>query len=479
MTQNKKAIDLNVLLNIANLAILVLIWYSYLKNGDGLYVDLNTILLGTVLSIQIGAFLFFEKKRRDPFVLLLCLQMTVYFLFRIVTLINYEFSNVFTRFPFAAEDLNHALIFILVANLVFYGGLTINKLRPNIFAKSLGIKPVKTDLVILLIAIGYFITFYQKIGLGFLERIMVLIQSLFVNLGTMMFMAIVFLLLFKDRIDSRAKKIIFFGIVFMVIINTLTGSRGAILTIVNYIIFALLAIYDYIKVEKKYLVLGSALLPIMIIIFALSTFLRPRLENRGAIGNDTFEVIKEFNLKEVATEGSDLVLMRVFDRIGFLDYCAETIANSDKYSGIFNPSYYFKSIVDNVLTPGFNVFDVPRAANSTTFIYNDMGTPTMAKVAESYQSDQFTLYGEFYALFGKWFALIPIFFLGFCFKSVYLNLSQSNIYLFYLKRALILFIFYSTLNSFGLDWILLDVLAIIFTYSIFKGFFKFKQLNKY
>jgi hypothetical protein len=477
MIKTKNAIDFNILLQIANWVILILLWYSYVRNGDGLYVNFNTVLLGTVLSVQIGIFLFFERKKRDPFVLLLCLQMTIYFLLRIVTLITYEFSNVFKRFPFTAENLNHALIFILVANLVFYGGLTINSLRPSIFTKSLKAVPVKTHLVIVLIAIGYFITFYQKIGLGFLERIMVLAQSLFVNLGTMMFMTIVFLLLFKDRIDSRAKKIIFFGIVAMVILNTLTGSRAAILIVINYIIFTLLAIYDHIKVEKKYLVLGGVLLPIMIVIFALSTFLRPRLENRGAIGNDTFEVIKEFDIKEVVVEGSDVVLMGVFDRIGFLDYCAETMSNSDEYAGIFHPWYYFKSIVDNVLTPGFNVFDVPRAANATTFVYNQMGTPTISKAAESYQSDQFTLYGEFYALFGKWFSLIPIFFVGFFFKSVYLNLSQNNIYLFYLKRALILFVFYSTLNSFGLDWILLDALAIFFTYSIFKGFFRFKQLN--
>ncbi|RWX02395.1 hypothetical protein [Flavobacterium cerinum] len=478
MIQSIKAIDLNKILKVTSFGLLILLWYSYSKHGDGLYVDLTTVLLGTALSIQIVTFLFFERKRRDPFVLLLCLQMTVYFLLRIVTLLNYEFSNVFTRFPFTANDLNHALVFILVANQVFYFGLTINGLRPNILSATLTIRPVKTYLVVVFIGIGYFFAFYQKVGLGFLEGIMGMVQSLFVNLGTMLFMAIVFLILFKGRIDSKTKRIVFAGILLMVLIQTLTGSRSAILSIVNYLIFASLAIHDCIKVEKKYLVLGSILLPIMIIIFALSTFLRPRLENRETIGSETFEVMKEFDVNEVVVEGSDLVLMGVFDRIGFLDYCAETISNSDKYSGIFNPWYYFKSIVDNILTPGFTVFDTPRVSNATTFVYNERGTPSLARVGEGYQSDEFTMFGEFYALFGKWFSLIPIFFTGYFFKSIYLNINQSNIYLFYLKRALILFVFYSTLNSFGLDWVLLDVVAIFFTYKIFKRFFKFQHIDK-
>lgn len=477
MGKSLKEIDLNKILKVFNLGILILLWYSYYKNGEALYVNFNTILLGTALSFQIGIFLFLEKRKRDPFVILLCLQMVFYFLLRIVTLLNYSFSNVFTRFPFTASNLNYALVFIIIANFAFYFGLTINGLRKSTLDQAIKAVPVKTHLVVVLIGIGYFFAFYQRVGLGFLEGIMGMIQSLFVNLGTMLFMAIVFLFLFGKRMDQKTKSAILGGIILMVVIQTLTGSRSAILSIINYIIFAQLALYDNLKLKKKYLVFGAVLVPIMILIFAVSTFLRPRLENRGTIGGETFEVLEEFDFADAITDGSDLVLKQVFDRIGFLDYCAETMSNSDKYAGIFNPWFYFKSIVDNILTPGFTVFDTPRASNATTFIYNEMGTPSLSRVGEGYQSDEFTLYGEFYALLGKWFSLIPIFFLGFFFKRIYLNLSQNDIYLFYLKRAIILFVFYSTLNSFGLDWILLDVIAIFFTYQIFKGFFKFKEIK--
>jgi hypothetical protein len=477
MIKSKRGIDLNKILQIFNIVILTLLWDAYFKNENGLYVDFTTILLGTALSLQIGIFLFFEKKKRDPFVLLLCLQMIIYFLLRILTLVYYEFSFVFQRYPFTPENLNNALIFILAANLFLYLGLTINKLRPNIFNKTLNTRPINTNLVIVLIAIGYFVAFYQKLGLGFLGGILEVVKSLFINLGTMLFMAIVFILIFKGRIDKKTKNIVLIGIFGLVLLQTLTGSRSAILTVINYLIFALLAIYDHIKVDKKYLVLGGILLPVMIVIFAVTTYLRPRLENRAEIGNETFQVLKEFDLHEVVVEGSDLVLAEVSDRIGFLDYCAETISNSDKYSSIFNLKYYFESIVDNVLTPGFTVFDTPRVANATNFIYNEKGTPSLARVAEAYQSDEFTMYGEFYALFGGWFSLIPIFFTGYFFKKIYFNVKQNNIYTYYLKRAIILYVFYSLLNSFGLDWMLLDIISIFFTFMIFKSFFKFKRIS--
>lgn len=477
MFQNSNLIDFNKILKITNVIVLIFLWHSYFNNPQSEYVNLRTVLLASALSFQIAFFLLFEARKRDPFVLLLCLQMTVYFLFRVVTLINYEFSYVFLRYPFSAKELNYALFFILIANTVFYIGLTINSLRFNKINSILDIKPVKPYLLIVVILIGYFFSFYQKLGLASLEILFGMILSLFINLGTILFMVIVFLLLFKAKINNKVRIISIIAIALMVILQTLTGSRSAILGLINYLIFALLAIHDHVKVKTKYLILGSFLLPIMLGIFAITTFLRPRLENRAVIGSETFSVLKEFDFQGTVSEGSNLVLAGVFDRIGFLDYCAETISNADQYSQIFNPVYYFKSIVDNILTPGFTVFDTPRVSNATTFVYNNIGVPSLSKVNEAYQSDEFTLYGEFYALFGKWFSLIPIFFLGFFFKSIYLNLNQNNIYQFYLKRALILFVFYGTLNSFGLDWILLDVVAIFFTYQIFKRFFKFKEIT--
>lgn len=217
----------------------------------------------------------------------------------------------------------------------------------------------------------------------------------------------------------------------------------------------------------------SLLIPVMIAFFLIATFIRPRLENRSNVGIETFEVIKDFDLAGTLKDDASFVLVPIFDRIGFLDYCAEIISNSDKYREVFNAQYYCKSIIDNVFTPGFDVFDVPRASNALKFIYNNEGDPKKSKVnTGGYQSDEFTLYGELYALSGKWLSLIPIFFLGFFFKRLYVKVNDSIKYKFFLKRSFILAVYYSTLNSFGFDWIVLDVLGLLFTYYIFKRFFK-------
>jgi hypothetical protein len=215
----------------------------------------------------------------------------------------------------------------------------------------------------------------------------------------------------------------------------------------------------------------------MVSFFLIATFLRPRLqENRTVIGKDTFEVLSDFNIIEIIKEDTYLLLSPIFDRIGFLDYTAETIANSEKYKSILSIQYFLKSITDNVVTPGFDVFDVPLESNAMKFIYlPEFGTPLKSKVTpESYQSDEFTFYGEFYVMFGKWFSLIPIFFIGFIIKRIYFKITDKYEYFAIFKRGIVIAIFYTLLNSFGIDWLLLDLFGFIFTYKIFKFFFKFR-----
>lgn len=473
-----KSIDLNTILKFINLSIVFILCYSYYKNGDSLYVNFITVLLGTVLSLQINLFLFIEKKRRDPFVLLLCLQMVFYFLLRILTLYEYSFSVVFLRFPFSVDDLNYSLFFILIANFVFYLGLSINVLKSYSKNNISEFLSKKSKLVLVPLAIGYFFSFYNQIGLSSLSGIISVLNGTFLNIAIIIFMVLIYYFLFKNHLNKSVKFVIIGGVLFFVIIQTLIGSRSAILTLLNFILFSILAINNCVVIKRKYLYVFLFLAPIMILFFAVSTFLRTRVENRETVGVNTIEVLKEFDIKSNFSESLDLVIMAVSDRIGFLDYCAEIISNEEQYSSIFNFGFYSKSIIDNVLSPGFDVFDTPKASNALRFIYYKDGVPRKSKVAEAYQSDEFTFYGEFYALFGKWFSLIPIFFTGFLFKWFYLNLSKKDIYLYYLKRGLVLYVFYTMLNSFGLDWLCLDVFSIFFTYHIFKRFFRLGQLKQ-
>ena len=291
MIKKTKLIDLNTILKILNLSLLSVLCYSYFKNESTLYVNSLTLILGILLSLEIALFLFLEKRRRDPFVLLLCLQMVIYFLFRIVTLYKYSFSVVFLRYPFSVNDLNYSLVFILIANIAFYLGLSIKNLKQKPQDEILKFLPRKGTVVLLPLMIGYFFSFYKQIGLGSLSGIIDVLNGTFLNIAIIIFMILIYFFLFQKNLNQTIKKIISFGVLFFVIMQTMIGSRSAILTALNFIIFSILAVNDFVVVKRKYLLFGLFLAPVMILFFAVSTFLRPRVENRGVISSETVEVL--------------------------------------------------------------------------------------------------------------------------------------------------------------------------------------------
>src|SRR5262249_27795051 len=128
-----------------------------------------------------------------------------------------------------------------------------------------------------------------------------------------------------------------------------------------------------------------------------------------------------------------------------------------------------RSIVDNLLTPGFDVYDQPKIANSLQFVYFGLGAPSKMEANEVYQSDQLGIYGEFYALFG--YGCLPLLFLiGLLLKRTYVRLHSTNPFTLAAKRAVTLFIFMKLIDSFGIDWVLIESLplvAAIYAYSVF------------
>jgi len=471
----KSSIDLNSVLQWANALFMLLTWYSFYQNGLNEYINFTTICLGSLLSIEIFIFLLIEKKRRDPFVIILCLQMVFYYVLRILTLSIYHFSVVFLRYPFNASNLNYAIIFILVANLAIFLGFYLNKIKIDSFPISIKKIPYKPIAVALLLMFAFFMTFPSLVGLSSLSNIIGLLNSIFISTITIMFMVIVYVMLFSNKLNRPIRLCLIVGLVGYVFLATLTGSRSGVVTISYLLIFSYLSIFGAIKLKKVHLIFFTLLIPLLILFFTLATYLRPRMENRGVISSETINTIKEFDLQETFHDNNKLILAPIFDRIGFLDYGAEIISNNDKYSSVFNLSYYGKSIIDNILTPGFDIFNIPLAANALTFIYNDLGSPQKSKEIDSYQSDEFTVYGEAYVLFGKWFSIIPIFLISFAFKRLYVKIRDKNEFRFYVKRAFILYTFYILLNSYGLDWILFGTVGIVFTYIVFKYFFMFRR----
>jgi hypothetical protein len=136
---------------------------------------------------------------------------------------------------------------------------------------------------------------------------------------------------------------------------------------------------------------------------------------------------------------------------------------------VFNMAAYGRSIVDNLLTPGFDVYDQPKIGNALQFVYEDMGTPSKELISENYQSDQFDIHGELYALFG--YASLPLFFLiAFGLKRIYVRVSSPSPFVLAMKRIVILSAFIKIVDSYGMDWTIIEMVpfvAAIFLYTLF------------
>ena len=473
LSESKGKIDLNIILRGVIFATFIFIWVSFYKNGKNEYFDSNTALLGSLFAAELYIFLVFEKKRRDPFLIILCFQSTFYFLFRILTLSIYPFSGAFKRFPFTSTDLNYTLVYILFANFALFMGFYLNKVKALENGLVQKMQPKKRYKVFLIFSFGLIMSFPSSIGLTALQWTLGLIASLFVDVYIIMLMIIIYLMMFKDKIGVRYKIILNVSLLVYVVIATLVGSRGAILIIIYFMLFSILSIHRTVYVKKSILILSVIIAPLLIIVFTVSTYLRPRLENRAKVGAETINVLKEFELKETILNNSELVFSDVFNRIGYLDFGAELIAHKQVYEPIFTFKYYGMSFVDNIFTPGFDVFDTPKISNAQKFIYSSEGTPKKSKVDEAYQSDEFTIYGEFYIAFGKWVSLIFMFLLAFLLKRIYVKLSGKNLFELCIKRSIVLMVFYYFIQSYGIDWIASITLGFVVTFFIFKRFFVF------
>ena len=142
-----------------------------------------------------------------------------------------------------------------------------------------------------------------------------------------------------------------------------------------------------------------------------------------------------------------------------------------------NFEYYLMSIFDNVLSPGFNLFDTPKFANALIFIYDNKGPPSFKSlISGNYQSDQLTIFGEFYNLLGGWFSIGIFIILGYFLQKLILRNSRNKFY-FYLKNAFIINAFYILINSFGLDWFLFNIISLFFSYSAFIFILRIKKIG--
>ena len=460
--------NLNRILQIINFLFILIAFYLFKTRGSNEFVDGNTVLLGGFLALEVHLFLAYSKKKINPFVIIVCFQLVFYYLMRIVTLLYLPYSVVFNRNSITPEDTNYTLIFIIISNLFLFAGLYlksyIERSPRNEKNKQLEFK-IKN--IILLFLFATLFGGSGVFGVSFLDSIFEVIKLLFLNPTIIIFLTIV--LVIKNFTNFSFRQKLLFVSLFgaYILYMTLSGSRAGAHTIVIYILIALLSQYKLLKINIKQLLLITFLLPIVFLVFIFATELRSNDAVDNIDNRQKIEIIKN-SLSKNNRFATDVGFGIIFDRIGFLDYSTEIIAYSNDYSSIFNLPYYFMSTVDNALSPGFTVFDKPKVSNSLSYIYDNRGSPSLKSVNKYYASDALTIYGEFYALFYGWFSIIVFFFVGYVFNSYYTKIKYSSSLELYCKRSLLILVFYKLYNSFGIDWLIYDIIAISFTYYFYR-----------
>jgi hypothetical protein len=418
----------------------------------------------------------FEARRRNPFIILLAFSMIFYYSLRLLTLSLYPFSVVFDRYPYDASDSNYALIFIIVANVFLYTGFHIVRFNGNYAINSgkwrAGSPWRVAFLMLAAIIFAYFSGIYWTEDN--VPRVFNFLTT-FLSQNIVLLMALSYYLLFKKSLTKKVAVTLVVLIVTEMVAHTLMGSRSAIVSIIQNYILVTLAIGSRIQLGRRYFILGIVLFPVVMALlvgsFAISTYNRANRDSAASLNlSRAVELARESSSALSIDSTLDTVVPLIAARAGFFDFSAEIIAHRDEYNSIINLSSYAKSIVDNILTPGFDVYDQPKISNALQFVYNDLGPPSKEQAAETYQSDQFGMYGEFYALFG--YASLPLFFLvAYLFKRVYVGMRSANPFALTMKRVIVLFVFVRLLDSYGIDWTILETLPLVAAIYIYKYFF--------
>ena len=119
---SRRGVDFNHILGFLNIVIATVTVVAYSRVGGNEYLSGDSVLLSTLLAVQTQLALFIERRRRDPFVIVVAFILVLYYLLRVLTLLLVPFSFVLDRFPYVAADSTNALLFMLIANTFLYAG---------------------------------------------------------------------------------------------------------------------------------------------------------------------------------------------------------------------------------------------------------------------------------------------------------------------------------------------------------------------
>ena len=474
-TRVSRTVDLNRVIGWINVALVIITVAIYVNIGGNDYLDGESILLSAVLAAQVQAVLWFERQRRDPFAVLVCFILVTYYSIRILTLLLVPFSFVFDRFEYGPADSNRALMFMLVANLFLFTGLFLRRTPvddPAATSRWRARAPGRT-LFVVVMAMLVIYTRGAFWSTDSLPRVLYFAVMFFAQ-AFIFLMSLTYYLVFRSSLSWRVRSSLIVLLIVEMGLHTLSGSRSAIVGVLQNILIVMLASVGAVRIPRRGLVLGAFAAPFMIFIlvgtFVLSTYTRTVAPSGGSSVATALEGIRTIGDRVTTDNVLESGLPVLLSRVGFFDYVSEVIAHRTQYARVVNPGAYVRSITDNLLTPGFDLFDQPKISNSLRFVYEDLGQPSKVVSAEEYQSDQLGLYGELFVLFG--WASLPLFFVtGVLAKRIYGAIVDDDPFMRTIKRVIVLTLFVELINSFGVDWVVMDIVPFVGSMYLYSYFF--------
>lgn len=425
------------------------------------YTDSVTNLLGVVLGIITHFVLLDGKHNQNPLLAVFGLELVIFFELGIFALKFTEYSYLFQMSKVKADDFNYALLFIICAVLLIWRTLHFSKRKVS--SRNIADFHAEKKFKILLSLVYASIFLHYASFIPQLSSIQSLTLLVFNSIPLLLF-TFVYLLVNYKVISNKYIVLFIIAIAIQVVIQTLGGSRSGIFSLVVLFVPALLVL-NKTNIKIRYFIIGAVLLPVMVFIYSFSSQMRSE-SMLYADTEDKIALISRVS-ENISSDNVETIISPILGRMAYVEASVTCIKEREGFSSFLNPIYCFKSVVDNVLTPGFDVFNVPRMSICVQPYYNGSLnlSKTQSSKTQNYLSLSFTMFGESYAMFYGWIGLLAICLFCYYIRYLYLKFNKrSN----YIAMSIVVYLFYTIIISYGFDWFLLDTVTFIINYYVAK-----------
>lgn len=463
--------NINILMFILNIYLFTVFFQEYS------YINKYTLVLISVIHLQI--FIFYKKimQTDNIFYLLLVSVFLIFYSLRLTTLIIYP-NSIMDQFRienFAYSEMNNFLIymnlFFLIAHIFFL------KLSRSFVVKTpLNNLGNKINIIfyfsVFALCCSIFFNFYylQVTDFGRIQNRSLSYLSILLNYQ---FPLIILFITFIMKISIKKSFVIVFTLIFFVLFISLIGSRSALVTVVILFGFSLLVVYG--NFQLKISLLRTALFGIIIffmyVTFNLGTYAREQffsIKIPFSLKNMSLITIKYINFNFLNQDIEEDIKIQggyienrtslIYSRVGFLDIASFTY-NYEGVNDVYNGPNYVKSVIDNLLTPGFNVYDQLPTARMFRMKYQNVD---LENIKQYYHTDMVTIFSELKILFG-YLGIFMVPFILYSFIIIKQKIESNNLLEFtqYYWLVILYLLFFDLINSFGFDTFLINTVKTV------------------